>query len=117
MTTCDAALADSADSAGNGWHRSGQEVLHHLGGVTSDWAPLMDTSDIDEATELLRPAFFPLDIAPCGTEPLGIGVKAEQLPLMSIGYLDMGGEAVLRAADMPVYQVAIVASGHSVTKW
>jgi AraC-like DNA-binding protein len=93
------------------------EVLHHLGRVTSDWAPLMDTSDIDEATELLRPAFFPLDIAPCGKGPLRIRVKAEQLPLLSIGYLNMGGEAVLRAADMPVYQVAIVASGHSVTKW
>src|ERR1700716_2780279 len=117
MTTCDAALADSADSAGNGWHRSGQEVLHHLGGVTSDWAPLMDTTDIDEATELLRPAFFPVDIAPCGTDALRIRVKAEQLPLISIGYLHMGGEAVLRVADMPGYQIAVPVSGHSVTKW
>jgi AraC-like DNA-binding protein len=77
----------------------------------------MDTTDIDEATELLRPAFFPVDIAPCGSESLRIRVKAVQLPLMSIGYLSMGAEAVLRVADVPVYQVAIVVSGHSVTKW
>jgi AraC-like DNA-binding protein len=94
-----------------------RENLHHLGKVTSDWAPLMDTTDIDEATELLRPAFFPVEIAPCGTDSLRIRVKAEQLPLMSIGYLNMGGEAVLRVPDMPVYQVAIAVSGHSVTKW
>ena len=43
-----------------------EEFLHHLGGVTSDWAPMMDTTDIDEAAALLRPAFFPVAIAPCG---------------------------------------------------
>src|SRR6202044_2387997 len=118
MTTSDAFLADRADPAENGrQHRAGQEVLHHLGRVTSDWAPMMDTTDIDEATELLRPAFSPIDIAPCGADSLRIRVKAEQLPLMSIGYLNMGGEAVLRAADMPGYQVAVAVSGHSVTKW
>jgi AraC-like DNA-binding protein len=94
-----------------------RQVLHHLGTVTSDWAPLLDTTDIDEATELLRPAFFPVEIAPCGRNSLRIRVKAEQLPLMSIGYLNMGGEAVLRVPDMPVYHIAIAVSGHSVTKW
>lgn len=94
-----------------------REVLHHLRPVRSDWAPLIDTTDIDEATELLRPAFFPVDIAPCGSDSLRIRVKAVQLPLISIGYLSMGGEAVLRVPDVPVYQVAIVVAGHSLTKW
>jgi AraC-like DNA-binding protein len=78
---------------------------------------LLDTADIDEATEVLRPAFFPIDINPCGMGSLRIRVKAEQLPLMSIGYLHMGGEAVLRVANMPGYQIAVAVSGHSVTKW
>jgi AraC-like DNA-binding protein len=118
MTTRDAFVADCADPARNGrQHRAGQEVLHHLGRVTSDWAPLMETTDIDEATELLRHVFCPLDIAPCGKDALRIRVKAEQLPLISVGYLNMGGEAVLRAADMPGYQIAVVVSGHSLTKW
>jgi hypothetical protein len=78
MSTCDAFLADCADCAGNGRrHRGHKEVLHHLGGITSDWAPLMDTTDIDEATEFLRPAFFPIDITPCGMDSLRIRVKAE----------------------------------------
>jgi AraC-like DNA-binding protein len=77
----------------------------------------MDTTDIDEATEVLRPAFFPVDIAPSGMDSLHIRVKAEQLPLLSIGYLDMGGAAVLRVADVPAYQIAVAVSGHSVTKW
>jgi AraC-like DNA-binding protein len=107
-----------AESVGNGRRpHGGQEVLHHLGRVTSDWAPMMDTTDIDEATALLRPAFFPIDIAPCGADSLRIRVKAEQLPLISIGYLNMGGEAILRAADMPGYQVAVAVSGHSITNW
>ena len=94
-----------------------REVLHHLGGGTSDWAPMVDTTDIDEAAALLRPAFFPINIVPCGMGSLHIRVKAEQLPLISIGYLDMGGEAVLRVADMPSYQIAVPVSGHSATKW
>jgi AraC-like DNA-binding protein len=48
---------------------------------------------------------------------LRIRVKADQLPLISIGYLTMGGEAVLRVTDVPGYQIAVVVSGHSLTKW
>jgi len=118
MGTCETALADSADSAGSlRRHRMDREVLHHLGRVRSDWAVMMDTTDIDQARELLRPAFFPVDITPGGRGSLRIRVKAQQLPLISIGYLDMGGEAVLRASDIPGYQIAIAVSGHSVTKW
>jgi AraC-like DNA-binding protein len=98
-------------------NRTGQErVLHHLGTVTSAWAPLIDTTDAGEAAELLRPAFFPVDITPSGTDALRIRVKAEQLSLLSVGYLDMGGEAVMRVADMPCYQIAVALSGHTVTK-
>ena len=85
--------------------------------MASDWAPLTDTKDIDEATEVLRTAFFPVDITPSGMDSLHIQVKAEQLPLLSIGYLDMGGAAVMRVADIPGYQIAVAVSGHSVTKW
>ncbi|BBZ47215.1 AraC family transcriptional regulator [Mycobacterium parmense] len=92
-------------------------VANHLDALTSDWAQLADTTDIDEATEILRPTFFPVAITPCGRGPLHIRVKAEQLPLLSIGYLDLGGEAMMRAADIPGYQIAVAVSGHSVTKW
>lgn len=114
----DALPAGCGNSADNGLRPSGgPEVRNHLGGATSDWALAMDTTDIDEATEVIRSAFFPVDIAPCGADSLRIRVKAEQLPLMSIGYLNMGGEAMLRAADLPGYQVAVAVSGRSVTKW
>jgi AraC-like DNA-binding protein len=92
-------------------------VAHQLGAAISDWAPLMDTADIDEATALLRPAFFPVDIAPSGRNPLHIRIMAERLPLLSVGYLELGGEAVLRAAGIPGYHVTIAVSGHTVTKW
>src|ERR1700761_1383123 len=118
MSLCDAFPADCADSASSGRrHRGGQDVLHRPRIMTSDWTPLMDTTDIDEATELLRTAFFPVAIAPCGMDALRIRVKVEQLPLISVGYLSMGGRAVLRAADVPGYQIAVAVSGHSVTKW
>jgi AraC-like DNA-binding protein len=98
--------------------RAGQEnVLHHLGAVTSDWAPLICTTDVDEATELLRPAFFPINITPSGTDSLCIRVKADQLPLLSVGYLDMSDEAVMRVADVPSCHIAVALSGHTVTTW
>lgn len=98
--------------------RVGQEnFLDHLGAVTSGGAPLICTTDVDEAAELLRPAFFPIDITPCGTDSLRIRVKADQLPLLSIGYLDMSDEAVMRVADIPSCQIAIALSGHTVTTW
>lgn len=92
-------------------------VANHLEALTYDWAQLTDTTDIDEATEILRPAFFPVAITPSGRGSLHIRVMAKQLPLLSIGYLDFGGEALMRAADMPGYQIAVAVSGHSVTKW
>ncbi|ORW28083.1 hypothetical protein AWB91_02420 [Mycobacterium paraense] len=92
-------------------------VVNHLDALTSDWAQLTDTTDIDEATEVLRPAFFPVDITPRGRESLHIRVKAERLPLLSIGYLDLGGEAMMRVTDMPGYQIAVTVTGHSVTTW
>jgi AraC-like DNA-binding protein len=92
-------------------------VVNDLDASTADWAQVTDTTDIDEAIEILRPAFFPVDITPSGRNPLRIRVKAEQLPLLSIGYLDLGGQATIRVADMPGYQIAVVVSGHSVSKW
>jgi AraC-like DNA-binding protein len=122
MSACDALPAASTDCVGVGLEptvgRDGQgHRVHQLGPVTSEWAALMDTTDIDEATELLRPAFFPIDITPSGTDSLRIRVKAEQLPLLSIGYLDMGGEAVMRVTDLPCYQFAVAIAGHTVAKW
>lgn len=99
-------------------NRDGQiPVAQHRGTVASHWAPVTDTTDVDEATEILRPAFFPLDIMPSGTGSLHIRVMAEQLPLLSVGYLDMGDAAVMRIADTFGYQIAVGVSGHSVTKW
>lgn len=92
-------------------------VANHFDALTSDWAQLTDTTDIDEATEVLRPAFFPVAITPSGRGSLHIRVMAEQLPLLSIGYLDLGGEATMRVADIPGYQIAVAVSGHSLTKW
>jgi AraC-like DNA-binding protein len=123
VATRDAISADSTNSArsraaaGTVNREDQTSVAHRLGTVTSGWATLMDTRDIDEATEVLRPAFFPVDITPSGMDSLHIRVKAEQLPLLSIGYLELGGEAVIRVADMPSYQIAVAVSGHTVTKW
>ncbi|BBZ26309.1 AraC family transcriptional regulator [Mycolicibacterium madagascariense] len=77
----------------------------------------MDTSDADEAAAVLRPVFFPLDITPGGGETLRIRVKAEPLPLLGVGYLEMGGEAVIRAMDVVGHHIAIALSGHATITW
>jgi AraC-like DNA-binding protein len=92
-------------------------VAHHLGMGTCEWAPLVDTMDVDEATDVIRPAFFPVDIAPCGADPLRIRVKAEQLPLLSVGYLHFSADAAMRMTNVSGYHVAVALSGHTVTRW
>ncbi|MET0701337.1 MAG: AraC family transcriptional regulator [Mycobacterium sp.] len=92
-------------------------VAQRLGPMTSDWAPLIETTDVDEATALLRPAFFPVDIAPSGADPVHIRLKAQQLPLLSIGYLHIGGGAALRLANVSGYHIAVAVAGHTVTRW
>ena len=85
-------------------NRDGQAPdVNHLDTLTSGWTQLIDTTNIDEAREVLRPAFFPVDITPSCRDSLHIRVKAEQLPLLSIGYLELGGQTKLRAADLPGY--------------
>lgn len=90
---------------------------YQLGAAAADWAPLMNTTDVDEATAALRPAFFPLDITPSSKESFRVEVRAEQLPHLSIGYLGMGGEAVMRVPDVGGYHIAIAISGHTVSRW
>jgi AraC-like DNA-binding protein len=90
---------------------------YQLGARAADWAPLMDTTDVDEATAALRPAFFPLEMAPSSKESFRVQLRAEQLPLLSIGYLGMGGEVVMRVPDVGGYHIAIAISGHTVSKW
>jgi AraC-like DNA-binding protein len=80
-------------------------------------APPVQTSDVDEARELLEAAYLPLQVNPVGRDPMDLRMNAVQLPLLTAGYIHFGGEVKLRAPDVRSYHIDIPLSGHAINSW
>jgi hypothetical protein len=80
-------------------------------------APPLQTSDVDEAREVLEAAYLPLEVNPVGRDPLDMRMNAVQLPLLTAGYIHFGGEVKLRAPDVRSYHIDIPLSGHAINSW
>jgi hypothetical protein len=80
-------------------------------------APPVQTSDVDEAREVLEAAYLPLEVNPVGRDPLDMRMNALQLPLLTAGYIHFGGEVKLRAPDVRSYHIDIPLSGHAINSW
>jgi AraC-like DNA-binding protein len=80
-------------------------------------APPVQTSDVDEAREVLKAAYLPLEVNPVGRDPLDMRMTAVQLPLLTAGYIHFGGEVKLRAPDVRSYHINIPLSGHAINSW
>jgi AraC-like DNA-binding protein len=82
------------------------------------WSALpVQTSDVDEAREVLEAAYLPLEVNPVGRDPLDMRMNALQLPLLTAGYVHFGGEVKLRAPDVRSYHIDIPVSGHATNSW
>jgi AraC-like DNA-binding protein len=88
---------------------------HHQHAPSRFWsAPELQTSDVDEARDLLEAAYLPLEVDPVGRDPLDMRMHAVRLPLLTVGYIHFGGEVKLRAPDVRGYHVDIPLSGQAI---
>src|SRR4051812_21437939 len=80
-------------------------------------APTVQTNDVDQARELLRQAYLPMEVRPIGSDPFDLLMNAVQLELMTAGYIRFAGQVMLRAPDVRSYHVAIPLPGHATNTW
>lgn len=85
--------------------------------VTFNSAPPIQTGDADEATDILSRVFLPVELRPIGTGPLDMHMRAEQLPMLTAGYLHFGTEVFIAGDDVPTYLVEAPLSGVAENAW
>ncbi|MCV7345888.1 AraC family transcriptional regulator [Mycolicibacterium rhodesiae] len=78
---------------------------------------MAQTSDVDEARDLLGRAYLPLDIDPIGCGPLDLHMSAAKLGVLTAGYVQFGGEVKVRIPDVQSYHVDIPMSGQVTNSW
>jgi AraC-like DNA-binding protein len=84
---------------------------------TFDSAPMVNTTDVDVARELLSSVYVPMELTPVGRTLLNIRLNAVQLPELTLGYVGLSGDVLVRTADVSAFHVNIVVSGHVVNRW
>jgi AraC-like DNA-binding protein len=87
------------------------------GDLNAGSAPMLQTSDVDQARELLRQAYLPMEVHPIGRDPFDLHINAVQLQVMTAGYIHFGGRVMLRAPDVRAYHVDIPLSGQATNTW
>lgn len=85
--------------------------------LTFGSAPVAQTSDVDEASEVLEQNYLPLRVKPVGGDRLNLRLNAVHLPRVTVGYIHFGGEVALRAPDIRSYHVNIPLSGQATNTW
>jgi AraC-like DNA-binding protein len=86
-------------------------------GALTFGSPVAQTSDVDEAREVLGQAYLPLEVDPISRDPLNLRLSAVQLQALTAGYIRFGGEVKLRAPDVRAYHVDIPLSGGATNTW
>jgi AraC-like DNA-binding protein len=82
-----------------------------------DASPRIQTTDVDEATEVLSRVYLPLKLRPAGSNSLDMDLKAEEFPMLTAGYLHFGTDVCIRGDDVPAYYVEAPLSGTALNSW
>jgi hypothetical protein len=85
--------------------------------VTFNSSPQIQSGDTDEATDILSRVFLPLELRPIGGEPLDMHMRAEQLPMLTAGYLRFGTEVFIKGDEVPAYYIEAPLSGVAWNAW
>jgi AraC-like DNA-binding protein len=80
-------------------------------------SPHVQTTDVDEATDVLSRMYLPVNLNPTGSNPLDMHLKAEEFPLLTAGYLHFGTDVRIRGDDVPAYYIEAPLSGTAVNTW
>ena len=82
-----------------------------------DSSPRIQTTDVDEATDVLSRVYLPVTLRPVGSSSLNMDLKAEELPMLTAGYLHFGTDVCIRGDDIPAYYIEAPLSGTAVNVW
>ena len=82
-----------------------------------DSSPTVQTTDVDEASDILRRVYIPTVIVPIGPKRLNLRLNAAQLPALTAGYVHFGTDVIAAAKDVSDYYVNMPLSGAVMTRW
>lgn len=82
-----------------------------------DSSPQVQTTDVDEATDVLSRVFLPVKLRSARSAPLDMHLKAEELPMLTAGYLHFGTAVEIRGDDVPAYYVEAPVAGTATNMW
>jgi AraC-like DNA-binding protein len=82
-----------------------------------DSSPRVQTTDVDEATDVLSRVYLPVKLRPVGSNSLDMDLRAQELPMLTAGYLHFGTDVCIRGDDVPAYYIEAPLSGTAVNVW
>jgi len=82
-----------------------------------DSSPRIQTTDVDEATDVLSRVFLPVKLQSAGSKSLDMHLKAEELPILTAGYLHFGTAVCIRGDDVPAYYIEAPMAGTAMNLW
>jgi AraC-like DNA-binding protein len=85
--------------------------------VTFNSSPQVQTRDADEATDILSRVYLPLALRPTGPEPLDMHMRAEELSMLTAGYIRFGTDVFIGGDDVPAYYIEAPLSGVARNAW
>jgi AraC-like DNA-binding protein len=85
--------------------------------VMFDSSPQIKSGDAEEAADILSRVYLPLELRPVGAEPLDMHMRAEQLPMLTAGYLRFGTEVFIGGDEVPAYFIEAPVSGTAQNSW
>jgi AraC-like DNA-binding protein len=80
-------------------------------------SPGIETTDVDEANDVLSRVYLPVKLRPVVSNSLDMHLKAEELPMLTAGYLHFGTDVCIRGDDVPAYYIEAPLSGTAVNVW
>ncbi len=82
-----------------------------------DSSPRVQTTDVDEAADVLSRVFLPLTLRSARSASLDMHLKAEELPMLTAGYLHFSTDVDIRGDDVPAYYVEAPVTGTAMNMW
>lgn len=85
--------------------------------VTFNSSPQVQTGDADEATDILSRVYLPLELRLTGPQPLDMHMRAEELSMLTAGYLRFGTDVFIGGDEVPAYYIEAPLSGVARNAW
>lgn len=80
-------------------------------------SPRIQATEVDEAADVLSRVFLPLTLRSADSEALDMSLQAEELPVLTAGYLHFGTAVHIRGDEVPAYFIEAPLTGMAINRW